>query len=301
MKTVSGEVVSCKTVSLSKASRILSKFACLDNGAAPAFALYVRRASAAFDELAQLHKELKISGGERKAKKRHSDGIVAHGTVESGVAGSEDGLLGKEIGTSKSKEHRGVSKSKGEAGRVEASLDNDEGTQKHKSKNKRDKDDEGRRNAGRSSMSMEGKKVEEIVDGNVDDVGSAEKKSKKKKANKGNVDEVMKIVENNGHDQKQHKKKKEIKEERVSNGIKVDEQRNESKGDHRNLRTVDKGGKDKKHKKKRTREGEDEENEGKLAIEVASNKVSKKRKHESVANGALDDLQEEHKSKKKRR
>ncbi|KAL2927801.1 Signal recognition particle receptor FtsY [Bienertia sinuspersici] len=69
MKTVSGEVVSSTPVSVSKAAKILSNFASSDNGASPAFAAYLKRSSASFNELAQLHKKHKTLGSKHKVKK----------------------------------------------------------------------------------------------------------------------------------------------------------------------------------------------------------------------------------------
>ncbi|KAK9062914.1 hypothetical protein SSX86_020104 [Deinandra increscens subsp. villosa] len=51
MKTVTGKIVSTKPVNLSKAAKILSNFVNSDNGASQPVAAYLRRASAAFNEL----------------------------------------------------------------------------------------------------------------------------------------------------------------------------------------------------------------------------------------------------------
>lgn len=182
MKTVSGKVESCEPVSLSKAAKILSKFASSDNGASPAFAAYLRRASASFDELAQLHKGYKRSGSKHKVKKQHSNSIFTEGTVESVTNHRKDGLLSEEIGTFKRKELRGVNKSEGEAGRIDVGLNVDEETKKHKSKNRRD-EDEGRHTAG----SMDVQNVEGVVGRNAGDVRGDGKKSKKKRDNNEDV------------------------------------------------------------------------------------------------------------------
>ncbi|KAJ0020187.1 hypothetical protein Pint_32270 [Pistacia integerrima] len=73
MKTVTGRVLSTTPISLSKAASILSKFVNADTNASPALCAYLRRASVSFNELSQLHKELKSS---RKHKISKSD-IVA--------------------------------------------------------------------------------------------------------------------------------------------------------------------------------------------------------------------------------
>lgn len=77
MKTVSGEILSSHPISLSKAAKILSKFSQVDNGATPSFAAYLRRASTSFNELVQVHKELK--GSEGVSRKRH--GHSSHGVT----------------------------------------------------------------------------------------------------------------------------------------------------------------------------------------------------------------------------
>ncbi|XP_038902882.1 probable xyloglucan galactosyltransferase GT11 [Benincasa hispida] len=66
MKTVTGSVVSSKPISISKAASTLSSFLSVDNGASQALCAYLRRASASFNELKQLHKELKSSRSVRK-------------------------------------------------------------------------------------------------------------------------------------------------------------------------------------------------------------------------------------------
>ncbi|KAK9061957.1 hypothetical protein SSX86_019141 [Deinandra increscens subsp. villosa] len=56
MKTVTGKIVSTKPVNLSKAAKILSNFVNSDNGASQPVAAYLRRASAAFNELVYFKK-----------------------------------------------------------------------------------------------------------------------------------------------------------------------------------------------------------------------------------------------------
>ncbi|KAJ8771932.1 hypothetical protein K2173_027109 [Erythroxylum novogranatense] len=55
MKTVTGEIISSNPVSVSKAASILSKFVSAETGASQAVNAYLRRATAAFDELVRLH------------------------------------------------------------------------------------------------------------------------------------------------------------------------------------------------------------------------------------------------------
>ncbi|XP_057427889.1 uncharacterized protein LOC130721163 [Lotus japonicus] len=59
MKTIYGECLSFKEISLSKATKVISQFASADNGASEVVSAYLHRASASFVELNNLHKELK--------------------------------------------------------------------------------------------------------------------------------------------------------------------------------------------------------------------------------------------------
>lgn len=68
MKTVSGNVISSKPISLPKAAKTLSTFVTFENGASHAISAYLQRASTAFDELVHLHKELKADKSEHKSK-----------------------------------------------------------------------------------------------------------------------------------------------------------------------------------------------------------------------------------------
>ncbi|KAG7010591.1 hypothetical protein SDJN02_27385, partial [Cucurbita argyrosperma subsp. argyrosperma] len=73
MKTVTGSIVSSKPISISKAASTLSSFLSVDNGASKAICAYLRRASASFNELKQLHKELKSSRSDRKHRHHGSE------------------------------------------------------------------------------------------------------------------------------------------------------------------------------------------------------------------------------------
>ncbi|KAE8038947.1 hypothetical protein FH972_011407 [Carpinus fangiana] len=59
MKTVIGQVLSSKPISLKKATSTLSTFVSTENGASPAICAYLRRALASFKELRQHEKELR--------------------------------------------------------------------------------------------------------------------------------------------------------------------------------------------------------------------------------------------------
>ena len=81
MKTISGKAISSKAVSLSKAAKILSKFVSAENGASQAISAYLHQTSAAFNELNQLHKELKASRLGHKHKRHRSETYNGSETV----------------------------------------------------------------------------------------------------------------------------------------------------------------------------------------------------------------------------
>ncbi|KAG5566846.1 hypothetical protein RHGRI_002403 [Rhododendron griersonianum] len=79
MKSTSGKITSTKEISLSKASKVLSKFVHVENGASQAVSSYLRRALASFDELVQLHKDLKATKPVRKPRKPEQESSTLDG------------------------------------------------------------------------------------------------------------------------------------------------------------------------------------------------------------------------------
>lgn len=69
MKTISGRVTSSNPISLSKATSVLTTFVAAETGASQAVNAYLRRTVEAFNELNQLHRELKGSKSSRKHKR----------------------------------------------------------------------------------------------------------------------------------------------------------------------------------------------------------------------------------------
>ncbi|GAB4824329.1 hypothetical protein Ancab_007217 [Ancistrocladus abbreviatus] len=132
MRTVSGTIVSSKPVSLSKAAKILSEFASFDNGASPAFAAYLKRSSASFNELVHLHKELKGSGSERKGKRKYHSQDEVHNVVEA-IEEGENGQGGED---SKIKKLNAE-----EDGRGSDAIPRIQGDGKKRHKKKRDEDE----------------------------------------------------------------------------------------------------------------------------------------------------------------
>lgn len=61
MRAVTGSLLSSEPISLRRATGVLSNFAAADTGARPEIAAYVRRASRAFNELLQFHREIRAS------------------------------------------------------------------------------------------------------------------------------------------------------------------------------------------------------------------------------------------------
>ncbi|KAG1364404.1 RNA polymerase-associated protein CTR9 [Cocos nucifera] len=66
MRAVTGSVASSKRISVSKAAAILSRFAVAETGARRDVAAYLKRASAAFEELVRFHREV---SGRRRAER----------------------------------------------------------------------------------------------------------------------------------------------------------------------------------------------------------------------------------------
>ncbi|KAJ8440236.1 hypothetical protein Cgig2_024001 [Carnegiea gigantea] len=337
MKTVSGVVLSSKPVSLYRAARVLSKFVASDNGASPAFTAYLKRASASFDELVQLRKELKGSSARYRGKKSLPDGNIAEDTVNSVKKPGQDGLYNEgKFGVSGRKEHNMGKRDEVEAREVEG--DGCFGIRMEK------RNSEG--NVGRDSVDVrggekkmkkqrgEGGEIELInekersygdldaVDANgiKDDGGSKETKKKKKrhKGERAESDNALKkhdqdgnlnqddingeatdVVENGVSDGKKHKKNKKGKEERESSSTGVAELMDISNGgsEHDRIKTESNEGK----KKKRSREEKEKESGIKVEAEEADNKESRKGKHKRSGHGGLDDSEEQHRSKKKSR
>ncbi|XP_039043540.1 nucleolar protein 58-like [Hibiscus syriacus] len=126
MKTLTGKILSSTPISVSKAAKIITNFAATDNGASQAISAYLRRASASFSELKQLHRELqKPSRSNLKHKKSKSETTV-DGARESSLEPSVFNLTREDVELSQ------------EASRGHG--DGDANRKKHKKK--KDKNDE---------------------------------------------------------------------------------------------------------------------------------------------------------------
>ncbi|KAL9224012.1 hypothetical protein vseg_000088 [Gypsophila vaccaria] len=237
MKIVSGKVVSCQQISLSRAAKYISRFTASDNEASPGFAAYLRRTSAAFNDLVQLHKEYKIplgepkdssSAGKRKGKKGDGEHSRNVGSASGGLGSEVQNDVHAGLKKSKKKKERDgdVAVVKGEHGgdhdvlnetrRVDGSEENNVvdvgGAAAKKSKTKRESDgdmasiDKVKLNGDDDVVKVSEVKNEigglgasEEVKNDVPDVGGTGKKSKKKRGNDVDVD-VPSIENEQSHD-----------------------------------------------------------------------------------------------------
>ncbi|KAH8490319.1 hypothetical protein H0E87_022739 [Populus deltoides] len=92
MKTVTGKITDSTPVTIAKAASILSKFVSTDTGASQALNAYLRRATAAFDELARLH-----SKSDRRKHKRDSAQTQRVEAIQSGLVINNEQRLKKEV------------------------------------------------------------------------------------------------------------------------------------------------------------------------------------------------------------
>lgn len=277
MKSVKGQVLSTTPISISKAAKILSKFVYADTSASQAVCAYLRRASVSFNELNQLHKELK---SHRKHKITKSKIVTEDGEpIQSFISNRSDG--------------------------EESERKN------HKKKKKRKKNEEQRGWVG-DTVENEGETVEDRVRIKIEEsdlaVETGKSKHEKKRGEVGILKEVkskVKIEEdgNVGIEDDGRKKHKKSKGQNVGKVGFLEEQKNrvkiEEDGDMgmENVR--------KKHKKKREtggyEVGEMKENGSGIIVEEEEGKKKKKRKSEEIEEGRETNLEEFQSKKKKKR
>ncbi|XP_076949902.1 uncharacterized protein LOC143622724 [Bidens hawaiensis] len=199
MKTVSGKIVSTKPVSLSKAANVLANFVTSDNGVSQPVAAYLRRASAAFDELVYFKKHHKLKKKSSKEEDLTKSDISHRSLEEYEVKAVENGGTKKkfdqdsvEVDEHRIKEVEGKSrkkekkrkKSEGSLGnkendgiKVKSREDNE--TVKEKSEEKKRKKSEG----SLGNKENDGIKVESKENNEIVNEKSEEKKKKKKRKN----------------------------------------------------------------------------------------------------------------------
>ncbi|XP_010541372.1 PREDICTED: protein FAM133-like [Tarenaya hassleriana] len=220
MKTVTGKVISAEPFSISKAASILSKFASSENGATQAVSAYLRRTSAAFNELKGLHRGIKVSS--LKEKKPRSDVTLerdpTRGSGEPNRSndvswGICDGIqkkkhkkkeesdgVGELVGNG-DRESKTVTEEEPLHGRVEASQGpSQDGASETKEgkKNKNKKNTKDRKEAG----DVEGGKV--TAKGKAEDVNRKGEKMEKKKRRKSDGEMVS--------EEKKSRKKRRVEE-----------------------------------------------------------------------------------------
>ncbi|KHN21270.1 hypothetical protein glysoja_043190 [Glycine soja] len=95
MKTISGHCVLVKDILVSKAAQILTKFVSADDGTFDVINAYLHRASASFNELKHLHKELGSSYSHKKHKRHRTENGNDSGKVVGNYVQSVD--INKEL------------------------------------------------------------------------------------------------------------------------------------------------------------------------------------------------------------
>ncbi|XP_042509965.1 uncharacterized protein LOC122085557 [Macadamia integrifolia] len=97
MKTIKGSITSSNPISLSKAASVLHKFINEDTGASQAVSVYLKRASAAFEELVEFHNELK-GRSHRKHKKIRMETLDNGALKDAETNHEEEGTTAAERG-----------------------------------------------------------------------------------------------------------------------------------------------------------------------------------------------------------
>ncbi|XP_023007311.1 nipped-B-like protein B [Cucurbita maxima] len=320
MKTITGNVVSSKPISLSKAASTLSSFLSVDNGASKALCAYLRRASASFNELKQLHKDLKSSRSDRNPRYH---GFEVSSGLEAAVDSSHRIENGERIKSS-------VSESKsGKKRRESRDLNEDEQDGKTAMASGGNVDfenvvgEDGKRKSDELKSEIEGKPSRRVeVDLKSSDrdesVVAIEKKKKHKKKSKDGEDErdaevgqsygksqtsanngeTEDFVENNVAREKDRKKRHKDKN---TLGDEKDEKRTKKDIDDETglveLSTKDKKKKKKKKKKNREEDADVLQNNSGEAIE----KENKKRKNGDLEEGVDDGSEEQQGTKRRKR
>lgn len=198
MKTVAGKITDSTPVTIAKAASILSKFVSTDTGASQALNAYLRRATAAFDELARLH-----SKSDRRKHKRDS-------AQSQRVEGSQSGLVNNN-------EQRLEMEVKEEGNAAEEETER----KKRRRKRKGDLEEETERSNEVKKEKTEFEENEGKVVGRVEIKVEEEMKWKKKKRKSGEVEVEVEVKvkeeEREGKDglkdEGQRKKKKRRKHE----------------------------------------------------------------------------------------
>lgn len=212
MKTITGHCESSKEISVSKASKILSKFVSADNGASHVINAYLLRASTAFNELNQLHKELKPAQSHRKNRRSHTtddSGRLVESSVRIDVKLGRE-VVGSVVGRSEKRDKKDGKKK----------LEFGESVKKNGSE--LNQGDEGRTEGKKQKSEKKNKKKEKSVEGENVKVESGgivppqELEIRSKRRNEAGSKKEKSLEVGNVKGQEQHK---EV-EKKLSNGVK---------------------------------------------------------------------------------
>ncbi|MBA0644458.1 hypothetical protein Goklo_028614, partial [Gossypium klotzschianum] len=196
--TVTGKILSSTPVSVSKAAKIIANFAATDNGASQAISAYLRRTSASFSELKQLHNELrKPSRSDHKHKKSKPETTVD--------GAREDG--------ERKKQKKKKKKAKGEDIDVGGEIVIEDGESKRgKENNQSNFGEDGDKTVKKHKKEKSGRKVETLEENGVNiekgemmDEEEREVEKKKKKKRKSRY--IEEGIENNASSEPRKKKK----------------------------------------------------------------------------------------------
>ncbi|XP_011002852.1 PREDICTED: protein PXR1-like isoform X1 [Populus euphratica] len=193
MKTVTGKITDSAPVSISKAASILSKFVSSENGASQALNAYLRRATAAFDELSRLH-----SKSERRKHEKDSSLIRSVEASQSELVNNSEQMLKKEV------------KEEGSVGDEEIESKKE---RKRKSKRKR-KGDLAEHTEKSNGIKKEKAEVEEngsVVD-KIEIREEEEKKKRKRKGGEVEVKEEREEEEKDGLEEEGQRKRRRRKQ-----------------------------------------------------------------------------------------
>ncbi|KAH7560947.1 hypothetical protein JRO89_XS10G0144400 [Xanthoceras sorbifolium] len=237
MKTVSVRVLSTKTISLSKAASILSKFVSAKTGASQAVCAYLQRASSSFSELSQLHKELKPHRKHEtpKSKTAAKDENLTRSAVSSHEPSQPElnqelsRVVGRDFGVvSENRKHKkkrsgieNLEESNGEMGIEE---DGNLGMENERKKQKKHRKEKGKTGFEIANSEEDKGKVGIEEDG---DVGIENERKKRKKKKEKSVSEIRDFEENGDgilieeEEKEERRKKKKRKSEEIEDGIEM--------------------------------------------------------------------------------
>ncbi|KAL6505938.1 hypothetical protein OROHE_023317 [Orobanche hederae] len=162
MRKITGQLISSKPVSISRAAKLLTRFAAVDNGSSATVSLYLQRTADAFNQLVQFHSKhpknsaVEIIPDREKARKSETDNLEkipdAKTVVDSKNRGGKDKKTVNEAAEANpneddvrdlKREEKEEKKEKKKKKKMKSG-DDDDSKKKKKKKRKRDGDEEKR-------------------------------------------------------------------------------------------------------------------------------------------------------------